>query len=335
MREPCRRWFARFRVRLRKPGSDMGLRSEDAELATWAQQYDLDGDSGGLEYSFGRPVREVCRTLEKLTGQKFDEEQIFSTFLSGLPSQRRMRQRMYYQTAKRWADWWDANAGLFTNDLAYARANLLPLALEPEQPLAADAHYQIDGGGSNWILQSVLEAKPHTAFYDFDTGRRAGLPRQWREVKDRAAHLDEIAAWATGEGFDLMGTEVEGPDGERIYALRGLGLKIWELPRSRWKLQTKDITLEELEKEGTPRTEMRLPADVQTRNVAPLDTASYFIRTADGTPALLFVGIEVQDDSLQPGGISQGDNELNPVAFQKGRRFAFTFFKEAEVSKNP
>lgn len=37
------------------------------------------------------------------------------------------------------------------------------------------------------------------------------------------------------------------------------------------------------------------------------------------------LGIEVSDDSLKPGGLLNGDDELDPVAFYKGRRFAFTY----------
>ena len=32
-------------------------------------------------------------------------------------------------------------------------------------------------------------------------------------------------------------------------------------------------------------------------------------------------------ENLQPGGFADGDNELNPIAFRKGRRFAFNFFE--------
>jgi hypothetical protein len=56
-----------------------------------------------------------------------------------------------------------------------------------------------------------------------------------------------------------------------------------------------------------------------------LATASFLIFTREGTPGLIYLGIEVNDDSLKPGGISNGDNELDPVAFYKGRRFAYTY----------
>jgi hypothetical protein len=45
------------------------------------------------------------------------------------------------------------------------------------------------------------------------------------------------------------------------------------------------------------------------------------------------VGVEVFDDTLKPGGISKGDNELNPVAFNKGRRFGWREFEELQPAK--
>lgn len=47
-----------------------------------------------------------------------------------------------------------------------------------------------------------------------------------------------------------------------------------------------------------------------------------------GSPGLLFVVIEFQDDSLKPGGIFKSDNELRPISFFKGRRFGFTSLEE-------
>ncbi len=56
-----------------------------------------------------------------------------------------------------------------------------------------------------------------------------------------------------------------------------------------------------------------------------LATASFLVITREGTPGLIYLGVEVNDDSLRPGKISNGDHELDPVAFYKGRRFAYTY----------
>ena len=62
----------------------------------------------------------------------------------------------------------------------------------------------------------------------------------------------------------------------------------------------------------------------------PKATATFFYITREGTPGLLFVGIEVKDDSLKPGGVRQGDDEPSPIAVYKGRRFAYSEFEEVK-----
>jgi hypothetical protein len=71
-------------------------------------------------------------------------------------------------------------------------------------------------------------------------------------------------------------------------------------------------------------------SDKQTDAIDPKATLTFFYITREGTPGLLFVGIEVKDDSLKPGGVKQGDDELSPIAFYKGRRFAYSEFEEVK-----
>jgi hypothetical protein len=88
------------------------------------------------------------------------------------------------------------------------------------------------------------------------------------------------------------------------------------------------MTFEELKAEGTAASELLLHYDREHKRFEPKETATFLFKTREGTAGLLFVGIDVHDDSLQPGGVSRGDNELEPVAFYKGRRFAWTPFEE-------
>jgi beta-lactamase regulating signal transducer with metallopeptidase domain len=311
------------------PGSDMGLRSEDSELAKWAQQHELNpGRSRGNGYYFGRPVREIFGALRKLTGQTMSEQELNHMFLDGVASQRRLKRELFYREAKKWADWWDLHAAEFTQDAEYARVNLPPAVAEAVTPPEGEVHYKTAGGASNWVLKSVFDPQANQVFYDLDTGRVAGLPEKWREAVAIEPLLDEIADWATREGFDLMGTEYVAPGGKRYYALRGLALKAWELDSKRWKMTSDDITFAELQTEGAATDGLLLHHNKKTQSIDPETTASFLYMTREGTPGLLFVGIEVKDDSLKPGGIARGDNELNPVAFNKGRRFAFTEFEE-------
>ena len=310
------------------PGSDMGLRAEDAELAKFAQQHELNEKHESKDYDFGRPVREIFGALQRLTGQHMDEEELYHAFLDGTTAQKRMKRDLFNRTAKKWADWWERNASDFVKDSAYTRVNLTKMPVDAVEPARAETHYKTVGGGSNWVLESVFDPKPHLSFYDLDTGRAAELPEKWRDPKTVQSHLDEILAWAANEGFDLMGVEYVAPDGERTYALRAIGLRAWELGRDRWKMDSEDIMLETLQKEGTPVEGLLLHRDIDTKAIDPKAIATFFYITREGTPGLLFVGIEVKDDSLKAGGFSRGDNELDPIAFQKGRRFGYREFEE-------
>ncbi|HUY92415.1 MAG TPA: M56 family metallopeptidase [Pirellulales bacterium] len=317
---------------LRPPGSDMALQAADSELLKFAQLYDLDPGIRGNLYGLGRHVREICGTLEQLTGQNFGEEQIYNIFLDGLPSQQRMKRELYQRTAQAWTDWWEKNGAIRIADPAYARVNLPKLTAEKSaRPLPPGAHLKTDDGSSGWVLESVLNPKSKTVLYDFDTGRVSDLPARWRGAKNIEPQLDEIGAWALREGFDLMGTEYAPPGGgERVFALRSIGLRAWELGADRWKMHSNDITVEVLQEEGTPADGLLLHYDKRTDAFDPKATATFLYITREGTPGLLFVGVEVQDDSLQPGGFLAADPELDGVAFRKGRRFGFTNFEFAQ-----
>ena len=127
-----------------------------------------------------------------------------------------------------------------------------------------------------------------------------------------------------------MGTQYTAPDGNYFYAIRSIAMQVWELESGRWKMQSDDLTIEELTAEGSPASDTLLHFDTINQSLDPQTTACFLFITKEHTPGLLFIGIEVTDDSLKPGGISQGDNELQPIAFRKGRRFAYTEFEEVK-----
>ena len=242
-----------------------------------------------------------------------------------------MKRELFQRTAEKWAAWWNEHWKELIDDGGYARVNLPELAAaEAVEPPPPGAHFKTEGGSSGWILQSVLDAEAKHVFYDLDTGRAASLPHKWRKAANIEAELDAIVAWAKSEGFDLMGVEYTPPGGEqRVFALRSIGLRAWQLGKERLKRQTDDLTLEALQAEGTPAGDLLLYYDQQTKQFDPKATASFFYVTRDGSPGLLFVGVEVLDTRVVLGVPVSGDSELNPVGFFKGRRFGYNNFVEA------
>ncbi len=310
--------------------SDYGLTAKDDELARFARKYDMDDNNDvGDQYSFGRPIREIFASLESLTDQRFDESELFHTFRTGTDSQMHLKRLAYHRVARKWADWWEGKAPALIRDKAYWKVHLPVPPEKGAQVDGAATTYKVSERHSNWILQSIFDAKAERSLFDLDTGRTAGLPKKWRSPEAIDAHFDEILAWAASEGFDLLGTDYVDFDGRRYFALRQIGLQAWELGPDRWKKLPATIRIDALLKEGVPAKNWLLHIDKESGQLDPKATVPFLYITREGNPGVLYVGIEVQDDSLKPGGIVMGDSELDPVAFTKGRRFAFTELMES------
>jgi hypothetical protein len=84
------------------------------------------------------------------------------------------------------------------------------------------------------------------------------------------------------------------------------------------------VTFGSLQAEGTPAAGMLLHRDREKQAFEPEKKATFLLKTREGTPGLLFVGVEVRDDSLKPGGVARGDTKRQPIAFTKGRRFGWS-----------
>jgi hypothetical protein len=276
------------------PGSDMGLRAEDKLLAAFMQEHDLYDRDEGMNYGFGRPVREIFGALTKLTGKSFGEDQLYFIFTGGTARQQQLKQELFERTAKKWADWWEQHWKEYVVDAAYARVNLpvpQPVATAGA-PFDPQQHLKTVSGGSGWILGSYSNAKTRRAFFDLDTGRAVGLPENWRQAENTESHREEIEAWAAQEGYDLMGMEYVSPDEDRRhYVLRGIGLQAWELGEKHWKMTSSDITFGSLQAEGTPAAGMLLHYDREKQSFEAEKKATFLFKTREGTIGLLCVGI--------------------------------------------
>lgn len=310
-----------------RPSSDMGLRIRGTDVAPlkFMQQHDLQPKHRDNEYGFGRPIREIFGALESLTGQNFGDQELYHIFLNeyDFPSQKQAKAALFHQVAARWAQWWEKHAQEFTDDPAFYQVNLPPLpAPAATDSIPSSALLKTKSGTSNWVLQSIRSAPEGLVFYDLDTGRAAPLPERWREKEISEDRFKEIQEWAAGQGYDMLGDEIKGEEGQTQFVLRPIGLRTWELPKSRWKESLSQTSIDALQAEGRAnKQDLLVSFDPETNQARPLDTVTFFYITREGTPGILYVGIEVQDDSLKSGGVSTGDNELNPVAFRKGRRF--------------
>lgn len=317
------------------PGSDMGLRVQDEDLEPFAHKHEIgDQHEPGL-YSFGRPVREVFGALHRLTGEDFGDQEIFSIFLDGNEHQINMKRDLFHRQAEKWATWWEANAEKLDVEERYRVVNLPKREPTNAPELLFDIPYKSDSGNSNYMLEPAQFAEAGLVFFDFDTARAGKLPKKWRPKEDLKPGdnpklpMKEILAWAEEEGYDMMGQELVTPEQEPVFAIRLIGIKAVQLPMKYWQRDYKKILLEVLINDGTPHEGeylfKRADGEIEHFKHAP-----FVIVTREGSPGILSLGIEVRDDSLKPGGIGPKDDELNPIAFRKGRRFAFKYLVPAE-----
>jgi hypothetical protein len=175
------------------------------------------------------------------------------------------------------------------------------------------------------LIESVRAKGAKEVFVDLDTGRSGALPERLRPAPGQPERLDDIIAWADEEGYDIMGTEYTPPGGgEPHYVIRGLGLTTWQIDAGRRETLAEEIKGAGPFEMGKQVRGLLAPFDAAAGRYRPAETGLYLFRTREGGFGWIFAGVEVHDNTLQPGGPAGGDLDLNPVGFRKGRRYSYT-----------
>jgi hypothetical protein len=320
-------------------GSDMFFIAKDVELVAFIQKHDCNSnrDEQGnkkypdkTRYFFGQPITEIGASLEKLTGQIHGEKELMGIKLLGTPRQQHRQRLLYQQCAERWAKWWDAHTKDYTHEKEYwlvKLAPLAPIAFTDEvraTGLPQDAKTMIHRHPDRFI-ESVRNPDAKNVFLDFYTGRTSGLPKHLKAAEGQPERLDDILAWAAGEGFDLMGTEYKIPGSDKPhFVLRGLGLATWQIKTDRWKTFETEIRGAKPFDMGTRTDGLLANYDQAKGHYLPEETATFLFQTREGGFGAIFVGVEVDDTNVQPNTVVPRDPARNPVAFRKGRRFDYT-----------
>ena len=214
---------------LQPPSSDYGLNVESVDLDRFMRTHS--GEGGG--FSFGRPVRELTFALEKLTGHKraYDYMTVSkSKDLRALAKQ----EKLYYDTARGWADWWEANWKSSGVDKEYSKVNLPPLVPRElgdyPKGLEITENAQLAHGGNGLILTPVGDADTSAAFFlDLDMGKIfLKWPKEKLPTLDASEQVVKQASeWAAANGADLLCTTLE--EGTKNYALLGVNMQLWEI----------------------------------------------------------------------------------------------------------
>lgn len=269
--------------------STYGLIVADPDLTRFMQMFDLDPKEGGAYFTIDRPGREVIAALQSLSQQMLDGDDIFEIALSPDPRRQVLQRRLVLQQAERWQQWWEANWRKFTQDDAYRAVNLPkidePLPPKPN-PEALGPQAKIHHDWAQAVVSPLDEASPHAwHFYDLDSHRRTRRPAHLPATSsgtDRQ-RLDE---WMRQEGYDLHCVVERDKQGRPVYALRGVGLKVWEIsPRDARNL-AESIPGGKLPV-GRPVAELLIHFDPETGTLVPDSNGVFLFVTNEGNIGLI------------------------------------------------
>jgi 5-hydroxyisourate hydrolase-like protein (transthyretin family) len=300
------------------PSSDFGLIVPDPELAAFMHKHDLD-HSKGLHFGYGRPVREVFGALQQLTGQDFDDSEVYRIHRCQDPRRRVLQLRLYLRQARKWQTWWEANWTKFTRDPAYEKVHLSSSdeTVPPPKPLSHSS-YLGDGLRGEVLSPPEEQGKHVTHFYDLDTGCEpkwpAGIPRDESRLDQK-----QLAQWALDNGVDLMCVTHRAADGTETYVLKTFGLEVHELTERELRNTDRTVIGGNLPTgRAIPPGDLLMHHDLPTGQPNSGAGAAFLYTTREGNQGL----IEITDHITRTENLTGfTGNEPKGVGFHRGVKF--------------
>ena len=298
--------------------SDYGLIVSDKELMAFMQTHDLD-QRKGEHFGLGGPEREIIGALHALTGQNFDDAELFSMSLSEDPRRQVLQRRIYVRQAQRWQTWWEANWRKSTDDAAYQKVNL-NVAHEPLPPApeALGKTARLSGVMSGAVLSPAIQEGEHAwHFFDLDAGYRLNWPAHIPKV-EASRDAKELAEWARQNGVDLMCITHRAQDGTETYVLRALGMKVRQIDARDLRNLDTLIAAGTLP-EGRPVGELLMHYDARSEQLVPDANAAFLFITREGNMGL----IETTDRVTRTADLTgiAASPSSGGVGFHKGVQF--------------
>jgi peroxiredoxin len=280
------------------PGSDCGMSVRDTELLKFMQANDLrDGLGDRLarrDFDMGRPVREVCGALRKITGTNQNDTAIFMTFLDGGEQQRALERKAFYEVASRWANWWKDNWSRFVDDPTLEDARLP--ALKDELSLKrflTGPNMKVSDGVSGIIVTALEKGTPECCAA-LGLNRSLNLPKELSDTNAGPISIENVSAWAARAGVDLLGTQFHDPEsGKVFYCVRPLGLQAWEIPNHYWTNMEQVLQRDALPPLDCPAGNLLMHFDPIQKRYTPERRATFLFITRDGMQGMLRVMAQV------------------------------------------
>ncbi|HSY44046.1 MAG TPA: M56 family metallopeptidase, partial [Candidatus Acidoferrum sp.] len=281
---------------LLQAGSDCGVVARNRDLQAFMRSNDLEAASGSPAngvaidganpFTLGRPVREICGALAKITGTNVNQEEIYFLFLEGGEQQRATERKAFYAVASRWADWWSENYQRFGVDPAMAKVELHA----PETPITPGRFLTganikaTEGEGCMYV--APLESG-HNCFLALSLNHQFSLPQNL-SASNGPVSVENATVWAAKAGADLMGMKYhDAQSGKIFYTMRGIGLQAWEIPNGHWATIDSDLQHDTLPALDTPAGDLLMHYDVASARYEPKRKATFLFITRDGSEGIL------------------------------------------------
>src|SRR6266516_2604114 len=264
------------------PGSDCGMSVRDAELLKFMQANDLHDAPGDRmarrDFDMGRPVREACGALRKITGTNQNDTSIFSTFLDGGDQQRAMERKAFDEVASRWANWWKDNWSRFVEDPALADVRLPALKEEPSlKRFLTGPSMKVSGGESGMIVTAIEKGSPKCCLA-LGLNRAMDLAKELSNTNTGAISIENVSSWAARAGADLLGTQYRDlQSGKLYYCVRPLGLQAWEVPNRYWTNIEQELQRDALPPLDCPAGDLLMHFDTVQHRYAPERRATFLL----------------------------------------------------------
>ncbi len=284
---------------LRPSRSDYGLLLHDApELAEFMDEYDHDSRPGHAtgRFSYGRPVREIMSALRKITDKKLGWKELRFVSLSGGAEQQRIKQKLFLDLARRWANWWSKNRHTYVENEADAQLERTTESLDqysksistasdqpPRSGFPRGENVTEGGGAQNNSMKSFVDW-PASGFLDLDSGRLPSPAKALVEESTADQPSEALLAWADREGVDLINVEFDLPGSDKsLLAFKPLAMKVWRIENSRFANIQKELGESEEFELPAPWEGPLAPIDQQTGEYDEKSTASFLFITREGT----------------------------------------------------
>jgi beta-lactamase regulating signal transducer with metallopeptidase domain len=287
-------------------GGDNGVFVADRKLYDFLRRHDLDQRDDGQTVAFCRPYHEILGALHALTGHRFSlEEEMHFIDLQGSPAQLWLRRGLFHELAARWAVWWKQNWRRFTDDAAFSKVSVAPIpdpprraAVPDDQPFPLGNRIRTASSAANVSVgPPPTHPQPdeyYRTFKDLDTGRESAWPASL--PAESKVEEDEVAAFATRQGFDLRGTEFTAPgSGRRYYVLQGLGLRAWQIDNVRFHTIEQELRAGKAPKLDRPAGDLLIHVDPKTGVGHPETKATFLFVTREGSTGVLQLNGQVTD----------------------------------------